>query len=93
MTRWLAELIDRFLNTIAPLKNIDSAEFLAAFEAERDALEPDELWAARMRKSQTPAGTDRPRTIPPMREWQTPPAGAGGPNLQWPDIWPGKNQK
>lgn len=91
MTRWLAVLVDRFLNTIAPLKNIDNADLLTAFEAEREVLEPDELWAARMRK-ETSAGTGRPRTFPPMRVWRNPPTGAGGTNLYGPQMWPDKTQ-
>jgi len=91
MTRWLAELVDRLLNTIAPLKNIDTSTLLVAFEEERDVLEPDELWAARMRK-ETSAGTGCPRTFPPMRTWHTPPTGAGGSNLYGPTMWPDKHQ-
>ena len=87
MTRWLAELIDRFLNSIAPLKNLDAADMLADLEAERDAFEPDELWAARMAKTQTPADTRRPGNPPRLPDWRNPPTGVGGTNLYGPTMW------
>lgn len=89
MSRWLANLIDRFLARISPLKDLDAADWLADLEAERDVFEPDELWAARMRH-QTPAGTSRPRITPRVRARRNPPPGAGGTNLWAASMWPDK---
>lgn len=43
----LADLLDRFINWVAPLPpEFDGAEWLADVEADHDHLLPDDLWAA-----------------------------------------------
>lgn len=91
MSRWLANLIDRFLARISPLKDLDAADWLADLEAERDVFEPDELWAARMRH-QTPAGTSRPRITPRVRARRNPLLVPAGPTCGLPRCGPTRNE-
>lgn len=76
MRRIIADLIDRLLNSVAPVP-VDRAEQLAEYEAGIDAFEPDELWAAAHLKQSATTSSAAP--------WQaahTPPlAGGGGPQL------------
>lgn len=89
MTRWLANLIDRFLNSLAPIRDLDCANWLADYEAESEVFEPDELWAARARHRQ-PADTRHasPESSTPQDPAQAgqpprvfPPSGVGGPEF------------
>lgn len=74
MMRIVAALIDRLLNSFAPLPT-DRAEQLAQYEAGVEVFEPDELWAAS--HLQQPATTN---SAAPWQAAHTPPlAGGGGP--------------
>lgn len=65
--RCLANLLDRWVNRIAPLPD----NVLADIEADVDCLGPDELWAAHQRFPAADGGDDTGTTPSPVR-----PAGA-----------------
>lgn len=72
MMRVIADLIDRLLNSFAPLPTDRAAE-LADYEAGIDVFEPDELWAA--------AHLDPSATTSSAAPWQAahiPPVAGGG---------------
>ncbi len=85
MIAWLAGLLDRFLNWLAPPIQITDvrADDLTDIEEHRECFEPDELWAAHNRfpadsphfVSEWDAHGGDITGVPPASVW---PAGADG---------------
>jgi hypothetical protein len=78
--KWLAGLLDRFLDRIAPLPDFTGPDWLTDEEADRDGWLADELLSTHLNSADTPthSGLDTPARVsgnpagsPDPRRWPT----------------------